>query len=227
MSIILGIPQKQEQNTFTMKDKIGYAYVSTLEAPQAYQYSEFSGRKFVDSYKDFRLKTMDSLKFDREKLDMSIRSYVRQFSGLNKKGILKRISKENFTKNILSMLLYAQNSVGLKDKEISNEVYKWLSIFIRKYEVSKKIFSQYSNNMEKIRENYKEIDNYVLLSLNLALFYQTSSNLKFINAALKINDMLCGMKDCIKPETLPLFCLSLKIELDEIKNLFKEKGLKL
>ena len=125
------------------------------------------------------------------------------------------------------MLLYAQNSVGLKDKEVSNEVYKRLSIFIRKYEVSKKIFSQYNNNMEKIGENYKEIDNYALLSLNLALFYQSSKNLKFMNALLKINDMLCGMKKDIKNDVLPLFYLSLKIELDEIKNMFEKKGLEL
>ncbi|MEK6875975.1 MAG: hypothetical protein AABX63_01070 [Nanoarchaeota archaeon] len=210
-----------------MKDKIEYAYVSTLEAPQTYQYSEFLGKEFVDSYKDFRLKIMDSLKVSKENLSISIQNYAKQFAGLNKKNLLKRISEENFTKNILSMLLYIQNSIELKDKEISNEVYKRLSIFIRKYEVSKKIFSQYSNNLEKIGENYREIDNYVLLSLNLALFYRSSKNLKFINIVLKINDMLCGMKDNIKADVLPLFYLSLKIELDEIKNLFKEKGLKL
>ena len=210
-----------------MKDKIGYAYVSTLENPQAYQYSEFSGRKFVDSYKDFRLKVMGSLKADEGNLGMSIQSHIRQFAGLNKEKLLKRISEENFTKNILSMLLYAQNSIGLKDKEVSNEVYKRLSIFIRKYEVSKKIFSQYSDNMEKIGENYKGIDNYVLLALNIALFYQSSKNLKFMNALFKINDMLCGMKDGIKTDVIPLFYLSLKIEMDETKNLFEEKGLEL
>ena len=63
--------------------------------------------------------------------------------------------------------------------------------------------------------------------MNIALFYKNSKNLKFINAVLKINDMLCGMKDYIKPEILPLFYLSLKIELDEIKNLFRKKGLEL
>ena len=210
-----------------MKDKAEYAYISTLENPQAYQYSEFLGKKFTDSYKNFRLKMIGSLKVDKKNLGMSIQNYARQFAGLNKQNLLKRISEENFTKNILLMLLYTQNSIGLEDKEVSNEVYKRLSIFIRKYEASKKIFSQYRNNMEKIGENYKEIDNYALLSLNLALFYRNSSNLKFINTVLKINDMLCGMINCIKPETLPLFYLSLKIELDEIRNLFKEKGLKL
>ena len=210
-----------------MKDKIGYAYVSTLENPQAYQYSEFSGRKFVDSYKDFRLKVMGSLKADEGNLGMSIQSHIRQFAGLNKEKLLKRISEENFTKNILSMLLYTQNSAGLKDKEVSNEVYKWLSAFIRKYEVSRKIFSKYAKDAKKSGDDYKDIDNYVLLALNIALFYKNSKNLKFINAVLKINDMLCGMKDYIKPEILPLFYLSLKIELDEIKNLFRKKGLEL
>ena len=86
-----------------MKNKIGYEYISTLENPQTYRYSEFSGRKFIDSYKNFRLKMMDSLKVDRENLDMPIKNYAGQFAGLNKKKLFKKISEENFTKNILSM----------------------------------------------------------------------------------------------------------------------------
>jgi len=209
-----------------MKNKIKYAYISTLESPQTYQYSGFFGKEFVDSYKDSRLGILNSLNANEKEINDSMQNYIKKFGNMGREEIIKKLSWERNTKTMLSVILYVQNK-GIKGKETRNQVYELLGRFIKKYEVSKRIFSQYDADMKKIGYNYEDIDNYALLALNIALFCQSSKNLKFMNALLKINDMLCGMKDGIKTNTIPLFYLSLKTELDEIKILFKEKGLKL
>jgi hypothetical protein len=110
---------------------------------------------------------------------------------------------------------------------MQEHIYKWLSIFIKKYEVSKKIFTQYDSKMKKIGNDYKKIENYLLLSANLAIFYKHSGNLKFLNTLLKLNDTLCSISKKITQKNLPLFYLSLKIELEEVKNLFNKRGFRL
>ena len=204
-----------------------YPYFGRLENPQTYQYSKFMGVKFITSYKLSRLETIKSLNLNQKLLGNIIPDYIKEFGHYNREILIRKISKESDTKNILSLLLFMQSNFRNKDDVIQKEVYKWLSIYIKKYEISKKIFSKYDHNMKRIGKNYKDLDNYVLLSINIALFCKNLHNLKFTNTLLKINDMLCSMREEITQKLIPLFYLSIKIELEEIEKLFNKKGLEI
>jgi len=184
------------------------------------------GKKFVDGYKSSRLKIMKSLNLDQVPLEDIIASYTKKFKHL-KREIIITLLQENDTMNSLSLLLFMQSNFRNDYNEIQKEIYNLLIIYLKKYEITKKIFSKYDLNMKKIGENYKDLDNYVLLSINLAIFYKNSQNLKFMNTLLKINDMLCAMREEITQKLIPLFYLSIKIELEEIGKLFNKKGMEI
>ena len=209
---------------------VKYGYLSNLDKPLTYQYSKFLGYGFIKEYIEIRSEVIGWLnsgyKYNpmRQKYDVSF--YLKNFN-FEKYGIkylMKKIYIENSTKEKFTLILFILNRYG-KSKVVYKEIDNWLSLFIKKYEVSKKIYAEYNSRWEKISADYKIIENYVLLALNIAIFYKNSKNLKFLNTLLKLNDILCGMKEDVPENHRHLFCLALYLELDAIKNLASKKGL--
>jgi hypothetical protein len=106
--------------------------------------------------------------------------------------------------------------------------YKNLSILIKKFEVTKKLYSEYSIDFKKASDTYTVLSNYALLSLCLMAYYQRDHNLKFLNAALKINDLLISTQDQLltAEDTLPTF-LALKMEIRATHELLQKNVISL
>ena len=126
------------------------------------------------------------------------------------------------TTDILEDLIFI--TLSCSDFDI-DRVYRILSMFIKKYEIFKRIFDRYNGSLEKIGSNYKNISNYIYLALNIALYYAKRENLKFLNAQLKINDAVCSVVSEVKDiNDLILFCISVDLEVGFIKSLMQKKG---
>lgn len=209
---------------------VKYGYLSTLDKPLTYQYSKFLGYGFIKEYIKIRSEAIDWSKYgykynpihQKDNISFYLKSF--NFERYDIKYLLKRVYIENSTKEKLKLILFILHRYS-KPKVVYKKIYNWLSMFIKKYEVSKKIYVEYNPRWEKKSADYKIIENYVLLALNLAIFYNNSKNLKFLNTLLKLNDILCGIKEDIPENYRPLFCLALYLELDAIKHLASKKGL--
>ena len=200
-----------------------YSLKDCLKHPQTYQYSEYGGMSFVKSYLNSRKFFIGKIA-NNLKNKTSFKSINDLYKNQNKKFKRFPLNKVQIikTEKILWNILFLTNGHG-QDKE----AYYYLSRLLKKYETKKRIYDAYGLNFEEKSENYKNFENYILLSLNLLLLYEKTKSLKFLNCALKLDDMLCSIFVGLDKEELNLLLLALNLELKEIKKLYKAKGVRI
>jgi hypothetical protein len=215
----------------------GYEYsrIDRLENPHSYMYTKFLGREFLEVYAVSRRESLGFFnRINAEKngtersqdIDGIVMSYLRNVFGesppretifeFHKNGIVTG------TRDILNGCLYLMAHRRLDKKR---DLYFVLSGFIRKYETFKRIFSAYGKDFRKSSEEYEDIACYVLLGTALGLYFREFGNLKFLNCQLKINDMLCSVRNRIDDIYITALSIaSLHLELEAVERLMKRKG---
>ncbi|NGX28910.1 MAG: hypothetical protein K940chlam1_01098 [Candidatus Anoxychlamydiales bacterium] len=236
-----------------LKQKYQYNKKDLLENPERYSYTTFGGTDFLLNYFDDRSLYLERLEHiylssftvNKKRIstififkpliqkylyffsDKIIAMNILQFENIKNHTPLfnNNINKTNDflinTKKILLSLLLFKN----QDKDI----YYWLNIFTRKFEVTKKIRSFYTPELKKTKNsNYKSLINYALLAANLLIYFDKTKNYKMLNCALKLNDLLTSKIDELKksPEIL-ITLLSLQLEKNIIKKLLRTKSIKI
>jgi hypothetical protein len=105
-------------------------------------------------------------------------------------------------------------------KSINNLMTKQMTeSFIKKFETKKKIYSKYSKQFKEISNEFTILQNYLFLSIICLIKYQQTLNLKFLNTALKLNDILCSQKNMIGDSNSELFMYSLEKEVSCVRQL--------
>lgn len=221
-----------------------YSRVNRFTTPHNYMYTKYEGPKFLGTYIEFRKNCLEKLRgrigeFDNiiNFSDFSLSDFRKTlFSFLlsseqesqvdfdSVEDLLIEMQSEKtvqtivFFKRILILMLNSKQE-NLKD------FYKILSIFIKKYEVFKRIFSQYSSQFKKKSEDYASLSPYILITLCSLYYHHHIPNLKFLNVSLKINDALCSVIDEIPHgEDCLFFNVALIMEIDAIEKLADKKG---
>jgi hypothetical protein len=122
-----------------------------------------------------------------------------------------------------AILGYVINDNFAQDKAI----YIWLSRFLKKFEVYKRLREAYTSEMRSDSSSYANLANYASLSVGLLYYYGHTGNLKMLNGALKLNDLLCSNQDCLKsPRELLLTIVALCKELYFVRKLSVVHGCK-
>ena len=102
---------------------------------------------------------------------------------------------------------------------------KLLEILIKKFEIKKKIFEYYDSEFKENVKDFLNLKNYILLSLICLLKFEKTSNLKFLNVSLKINDIISSQKiKLVSSEDIMLYSFIIKKELEIISILCNKKG---
>lgn len=208
-----------------------YTKANILESPEKYQYTDYEGKDFFNTYKNNRNQALDFLacKLDKYNLNISfiegsneIEAYVSRY--LNEQ---KNIQDKDCI-NTKVYLIDKWNKIR-KDK-ISKEEIDELFLIINKFEVSKKIYSSYKNkNFENDCNIHSEIINYTIFSnLLLSLLENNiSKNKKYIifNTVLKLDDLIISVIDNLEDyDEIFLSYICLKRELINY-DLIKEESL--
>ena len=191
-----------------------YCDKDLLEFPEKYQMSTFSGIKFIHSYLNLRNNVLVKLNVDNDK--SFERTIIENF-------VSDKISMDYIhTTKFLSLTLI--DKINKKTVKQNEEI---LEIFLKKFEVRKKIFTEYDKQIKEITKDYFDLRNYILLSANFIVSYQQTLNLKYLNVCLKLNDLIISKLDQIREKQFKeLFYLIIQIELDCIKQLCLKKGIK-
>ena len=100
--------------------------------------------------------------------------------------------------------------------------YNHIDIFVKKFELTKKLFEKYNEKFIPISKNCFNLINYILLSFICLLCYKQEKNLKYLNTSLKLNDTLTNQISKNHKYLIPLEYL-IKIELNFIDELIEEK----
>ena len=130
--------------------------------------------------------------------------------------------KEIPTRRFLWALLLAS-----VDRNVAEEgqLYQWLSRFLQRFEVTKKLYATYTVEFKRSTSDYQILTNYSLLALNLVLYYERTHNLKMLNGALKLNDLLCSARTELDlPEDLFLTIAVLRREAASVEGLASQQG---
>ncbi|MGG7147237.1 hypothetical protein ACQPVA_10575 [Clostridium butyricum] len=199
----------------TEKIKYKYGERNLLEEPEKYFFSQYNGSNFVKAYFQNRLNMIEKLKSSN---DYKIYNDLEQYLGENRKNDIVKVKNEIISTQFLRVLLEEIINDNIKDKK------KYLDILLKKYEVTKKIFSEYDNNFKAISNEYNNIENYCLLSICCCFYYKKIRNLKYLNVSIKINDMLCSRGIIIEKNNILLASIAVKEEIECINQLFLEEG---
>jgi len=105
-----------------------------------------------------------------------------------------------------------------------NENFITIDKFIKKFEIKKLIFSKYDDNLQPISSEYSEIQNYLLLAIICVFKFKNSTNLKYLNTLLKLNDTICSQINSIDNSIDASLCgIVITNELNFITDLIQNK----
>ena len=157
-----------------------YSKGDLLETSQKYQLSPFHGNDFLNSYKIDResiLNQLDSKITKKIALSQLIENLLPSENTMSEKPVTKFV-----TKTLLITLLN-------KPQLTSNDKIVLLKL-LKSFEIKKKIFTKYDLSQNTFSIDFKNITNYILFSLLCNKEFNNTRNLKYLNAVLKLNDII-------------------------------------
>ena len=194
--------------------KYSYSNDDLLEFPQKYQMTPFEGREFISSYEKNRQKILDIIKNNQ-----TVNSLSHTLKLLQKQFLIdiKSDQKIFVTSNQLSSIL-----LRLQHQKETQQETKFIMALLKKFEIKKRIFSEYDHELKENSTDFKILTNYILLAAICAKKFQDNSNPKFLNALLKLNDTICSQIDSINDvNNLSLIYYIINHEHEYIRNLIR------
>lgn len=192
-----------------------YTNADLLEFPQKYQMTPFEGREFLSSYEKNRQKILDKIKNNQ-----TVNSLSHTLKLLQKQFLIdiKSDQKIFVTSNQLSSIL-----LRLQHQKETQQETKFIMALLKKFEIKKRIFSEYDHELKENSTDFKILTNYILLAAICAKKFQDNSNPKFLNTLLKLNDTICSQIDSINDvNNLSLIYYIINLELEYIRDLIRK-----
>lgn len=229
-----------------------YSATNRLQEPHAYMYSPYDGVSFLRSYVDDRLERLRALgaSSDLPSSEEEVRVHSVLYGLLDEQGdfppfgiylpfdvhkVTQRCSeapRQVFlpeapikTAALLEMLLYRLLNGAKENGEMSGAS-MWLDRLLQRFEVSKKVFSEYSLGLRKGEGADDDLELYQRFALVLAVAYAKRKRLQYLSTLLKVNDLLlsvpaaswsvCGHNSLV---------LAVAVELHAVQRLAQGQGL--
>jgi hypothetical protein len=109
-----------------------------------------------------------------------------------------------------------------------DELYRLLSQLLRRFEVFKKLHDEFTPRFRKASDQFRTPINYALLSVSCLFFYEHTGNLKFLNGALKLNDLLGSIvPELDRPEARLMTLIAIRKEKIMVRTLINQKHIEL
>ena len=220
-----------------------------LIAKENYMYFPFYGKEFFLDYSKNRVDFIKKIQIHNKKINNLYYYKVVEFIYLQKTNykfsnkLSNIISDYKIKVNInkTSKKISAYNFLNLKKNTIINTndlldfliinavnktnsiiVINYLEKLIKKFEVSKKLYTNYSKDFKKKGRQYKFTQIYMKLSLLLTIEYIKKPNNRYLSTLLKLNDLISSSKlvllEIFHDELLIIF----ELEKTFINNLIKK-----
>ena len=191
-----------------------YSNGDLLKNPQKYHMTPFLDKKFLNDYLNSRNSHLEKIS-NFEKMDIK-----KIIQTINHKHLQKKKSTEYNSETSIILLNALTNLINDENDDFTILVDK----FIKKFETKKLIFSKYDNNFQPISNEYSELRNYLLLATICAFQFKNSTNLKYLNTLLKLNDTICSQITSINNLIdASLFNIVISHELNFITTLIQKK----
>ena len=104
--------------------------------------------------------------------------------------------------------------IGSDSLDINNEIYSWLNALVQRFEVTKKLWSQYLPGFRKGQGVNDNLVLYQYFSLILAISYYEHSELQYLSTLLKVNDLLLSLDYSSTDSVKGISCWGLGVLLE-------------
>lgn len=171
-----------------------------------YSYSEYLGLRFLDYWKISRKENLKE--FNNENLDILIEKLNSEFES------------DNF---ISSVHIFSKWLKNIDSLDFLND----LNLLLKRFEVTRKIYNEYNVLMRPFhKKNYLCVNNYSLFGIILGLLFSKTKKYQFLNAHVKLNDILLGWdNDNLNEDSLMLRAYSLDLEYKNVIQILNKKGI--
>lgn len=184
-----------------------YSKVNSLEDPKVYDFTrfKFEGKDFLEIYKESRNKAIEICR--KKTSNSEIQKYNSDFD--------VEKTEEIDTLELLKKINYCFNTdIDEADKNMKK--------LIKKYEVTKKLFEKYNKEFKSEEGSCENFLIYSLFSINLYLGYKKIKTLDYLNALIKVNDMLIANLNKLNNEENSLVLNSLIYEIKIIQEMINK-----
>lgn len=224
-----------------------YTERNLLHEPERYMYSQYQGKELLVDYfasrEDF---ISNAMKVTQE----NISELKKEFSRLERGRLLSDLSKffqddllrwniefqektddfyagapklpdpANWQKveTLPTLFILGHHTLIADNKESA----QWLSFFIQRFEVRRKLFDKYKFPFKPAGDAAPPIA-YSLLALSCAVHFETTHNLKMLNTALKLNDLLCSISDSLHIVELFLSGIAILQETKAVQEIMAQR----
>ena len=212
--------------------KYEYTDKDQFSSPHKYMYTSYLGKDFLISYFTSRNQFIER---EKSMEDVNLPEIIRYLgsieTGLESNEPLTGFPEYGGVINVKETL--ARLALLLVNDGIEEEdAYSILNPFCGRYEVSKRIYDSYVWKDARLKpdsEICETLANYAMLSFCMIEYYERSNNLKFLNCALKVNDLLCSLsEDKLESEALRmLIAYNLLAEIKHIETIMKRRGVEI
>ena len=192
-----------------------YSSVDRIKTPHNYMYTSYHGKPFLLAYIKDRT---DKIDFNQNKSLYEIFVEILAMLEKSTKGITTDVDK---TETVFILRDILKNMIT---NEKQNSVYAGLSRFIKRYEVTKKVYAYYDEN-GKAYGSYDALKPYLYLSLACLVYFSKYKNLKMLNCALKLGDVFSSRSYKIKNKKLLRLCFQL--EINSVDTVMEKAGIKI
>ena len=194
-----------------------YEYTETdrINAPHTYMYTKYHGKDFLNVYFFNRGKFLEEFAQQSDYIHQALNYFN------NPGNFLDSEQDKQSTNYHLTCLIR-----HILDDRSKNDVYKKISAYTKKYEVSKKLYGTYDTDLKPICDDYETIEPYILLAAACGLYYSKHGNMKFLNCLLKLGDTIVSCKDKIKNSKLKqVAAIAVGLELTLVRQLMGKYGI--
>ena len=179
--------------------------------------TKFEGSTFLTEYLKSREEILALTKFKKKytKFDELRNNFNTSFKIKNNK---KLFQNEILTNELFSFILNE-----IINRSYDEQIKEIIDIFLKKFEVTKKIFSSYNLGLKQTSNSYDDLQNYINFSIICLKIFQDTKNLKYLNTSLKINDIICANIRISQKVNLPnLIEFIINNEIKFVTKLFSE-----
>lgn len=189
-----------------------YTQKNLLEKPEKYQMTPYFGFEFLSSYLDSRKSFLEN--------------DANEFQTSELLDLLSNDSSINYSKeNFVTFNLFSEILKSLLNNNFDLNIISLVNIFVKKFEISKKFFTEYNSDIKEISSDYSELKNYILFSIICEILFLHTHNLKYLNASLKLNDLVCSQNKILNTIEQSLLKFSISQELESLKFVSKKTGI--
>jgi len=232
-----------------------YCDENILQSPQKYMYTKFGGIEFLKSYYQQRLKIINKIySYTQGDNESNIKLHDDLISGVVNYISTEKIKllNEDLYSYILNQSLLCSVSnetsqeINVKEKIKTDDLLRKIILIlshskgeksalieldqlIQRFEVTKKIYSEYKPGFKKGSGDNQNLENYWLFGIALCYANFNKINLKYFNTLIKVCDLLASLeiKILLNQITKKGLLLLFIIENHIYKSLIDYKGISL